>query len=190
MKLIGSTTSPYVRRTRLLLADHPYDFVNLDIYGAGRDELRKNNPALKIPMLDDEGQEIYDSRVIARYLGAKLGFEALNWDQENQLTLIDAANDSCVTLLLSKRSGLDIEQDALFYNLQRERIMTSLRTLSAMVDAGEFAEWHYPSICLFSLIDWLDFRALVDFQGIESLLSFRNHNLQQAMVAETDPRNA
>lgn len=190
MKLIGSTTSPYVRRTRLLLADRPYDFVNLDIYGEGRDELRKNNPALKIPMLDDEGQEIYDSRVIARYLGSKLGLPALSWDLENKLTLIDAANDSCVTLLLSKRSGLDIEQDALFYNLQRERIMTTLRTLSAMVDAGEFAEWHYPSICLFSLVDWLDFRALVDFQGIESLLSFRDHNLQQPMVAETNPRNA
>ncbi|MEX0604583.1 MAG: glutathione S-transferase N-terminal domain-containing protein [Marinobacter sp.] len=190
MKLIGSTTSPYVRRIRLLLANRPYDFVNLDIYGEGRDELRKNNPALKIPMLEDEGQEIYDSRVISRYLGPKLGAAALTWDQENQLTLIDAANDSCVTLLLSKRSGLDIDQDALFYNLQRERIMTSLRTLSAMVDAGEFKEWHYPSICLLSLIDWLDFRGLVDFQGIESLLSFRDHNQQHPMVAETDPRKA
>jgi glutathione S-transferase len=190
MKLLGSTTSPYVRRTRLLLADRPYDFVNLDIYGEGRDELRKHNPALKIPMLDDDGQEIYDSRVIARYLGAKLGIAAPSWDQENQLTLIDAANDSCVTMLLSKRSGLDIEQDAMFYNIQRERIMTTLRTLSAMVDAGEFTDWHYPSICLFSLIDWLDFRALVDFEGIESLLAFRDHNLQQPMAAETDPRKA
>lgn len=188
MKLIGSTTSPYVRRIRLLLADTPYEFVNLDIYGEGRDELRRNNPALKIPMLVDGEQEVYDSRVIARYLAGKLGLPALSWDQENQLTLIDAANDSCVILLLSKRSGLDIEQDAMFYNIQRERIMTTLRTLAAMVDDGQFRQWHYPSICLFSMVDWLDFRSLVDFQDIESLKTFRDQWLGQAMVAETDPR--
>ncbi len=44
MKLIGSTTSPYVRRIRLLLNDEPYEFINLDIYGEGRDELRRTNP--------------------------------------------------------------------------------------------------------------------------------------------------
>jgi glutathione S-transferase len=93
-------------------------------------------------------------------------------------------------MLLSKRSGLDIEQDALFYNLQRERTMVTLRALSAMVDAGEFKDWHYPSICLFSMIDWLDFRALVDFEGVENLLAFRDDNVQQPMAAETDPRKA
>ena len=73
MKLIGSTTSPYVRRIRLLLSDEPYEFINLDIYGEGRDELRRTNPTLKIPVLIDGDQELYDSRVIARYLGQKLG---------------------------------------------------------------------------------------------------------------------
>ena len=101
MKLIGSTTSPYVRRIRLLLDDSDYEFVNLDIYCQGRDELRRNNPALKIPMLIDDNQEVYDSRVIARYLSEKQGMVPLTWDQENQLTLIDAANDSAVILLLS-----------------------------------------------------------------------------------------
>lgn len=188
MKLIGSTTSPFVRRTRLLLAGTEYEFVNLDIYGAGRDELRRNNPALKIPMLIDGEQEIFDSRIIARYLAHKLGHAPLSWDQENQLTLIDAASDSAVILLLSKRSGLDVEQDAMFYNLQRERIMTTMRTLAAMVDAGEFGNWQYPSICLYTLVDWLDFRSLVDFNGVESLLSFRDHHRAEPGIAETDPR--
>lgn len=190
MQLIGSTTSPYVRRIRLLLQDQPYDFVNLDIYGQGRDELRRRNPALKIPMLIDGQQEVYDSRIIARYLHEKMNVAGLTWDQENQLTLIDAANDSCVTLLLSKRSGLDVEQDILFYNLQRERIMTTLRTLAAMVDEGQFGAWNYPAMCLFCLVDWVEFRDLVDFTGIESLITLRDHYTTQAMVAETDPRQA
>ena len=190
MKLLGSKTSPYVRRTRLLLADTPYDFLNLDIYGEHRDELRRNNPALKIPVLIDGEQELYDSRVIARYLGERQGLPDLTWDQENQLTLIDGANDSAVILLLSSRSGVDTGEGVMFFDLQRERIMMTLRTLSAMVDAGEFADWHYPAICLYSMIDWLDFRDLVDFNGVESLRDFRDQNKGRPWVPETDPRLA
>src|SRR5690625_3587698 len=106
MKLLGSLTSPYVRRIRLLLADTPHEFVSWDIYDADRDELRRHNPALKIPLLeDDDGQVVYDSRVISRYLAAKRGDAPLSWEDENRLTLIDAANDSGVALLLSQRSG-------------------------------------------------------------------------------------
>lgn len=198
MKLIGSTTSPYVRRVRLLLADRSYDFVNLDIYGEGRAELRRVNPALKVPMLQDDGQSIFDSRVIARYLseklseklGGKFGHASLTWEQENLLTLIDAANDSFVTLLLSKRSGLDIDQDALFYNLQHERIRITLRELAKHVEKGEFSDWNYPAICLYCLIDWVDFRKIQDFTGLEPLMDFRSSNRSQPMVKETDPRAA
>ncbi|PXX93358.1 glutathione S-transferase [Marinobacter vulgaris] len=190
MKLIGSTTSPYVRRIRLLLADNDYEFVNLDIYGEGRDELRRHNPALKIPMLIDGDQEVYDSRVIARYFSEQQGLSPLTWDQENQLTLIDAANDSAVILLLSSRSGIDTSENLMFFNLQRERIMLTMRTLAAMVDEGLFHEWNYPAICLYSLVDWVDFRGLVDFTGVESLLSFRDHHRDNAVVSRTDPRTS
>ncbi|ROT98845.1 glutathione S-transferase family protein [Marinobacter sp. R17] len=189
MKLIGSTTSPYVRRTRLLLGDTDYEFVNLNIYGEGRDELRRNNPALKIPVLIDGDQEVFDSRVISRYIAGKRGDTPLSWEQENQLTLIDAINDSAVTLVLSMKSGIDVEQDLMFYNLQRERIMMSMRTLAAMIDAGEFEAWQYPAMCLYSLVDWLEFRDVVDFTGVESLLSFRDRNRERPMVADTDPRS-
>ncbi|WP_148864485.1 glutathione S-transferase family protein [Marinobacter fonticola] len=188
MKLIGSTTSPYVRRIRLLLGDDSYDFENLDIYGKDREALRRNNPALKIPMIQDGGQDVYDSRVISRYVASKREDKPLSWDQENQLTLIDAVNDSCVTLLLSKKSGIDVDQDMMFYDLQRERIMMSMRTLAAMVDAGEFAEWNYPAMCLYSLVDWMQFREVVDFNGVESLVQFRDSNKDQPKVADTDPR--
>ncbi|WP_336365670.1 glutathione S-transferase family protein [Marinobacter sp. C2H3] len=190
MKLIGSSTSPYVRRIRILLGEEPHEFVNLDIYGEGRDELRRNNPALKIPMLEDDGQALFDSRIIARYLSARQNLDPLTWDQENQLTLIDAANDSAVALLLSKRSGLNIDEDVLYFNLQRERIMTTLRTLAAQVDDGQFDAWNYPAICLYCLVDWLDFRGLVDFSEAASLIAFRDQRRDNPWVAQTDPRQA
>lgn len=191
MKLIGSTTSPYVRRIRILLDEERYEFVNLDIYGEDRDEIRRSNPTLKIPVLESDGQEIYDSRIIARYISSAQGRDPLTWDQQNQLTLIDGANDSAVTLLLSKRSGLDVDTPGvLFFDLQRERIMTTLHTLTAQVEDGQFEEWNYPAICLYCLVDWLDFRTLVDFSGIESLLAFRDSRKDTPWVAETDPRQS
>ena len=191
MKLIGSTTSPYVRRIRILLDEERYEFVNLDIYGKDRDEIRRSNPALKIPVLECEGQEIYDSRIISRYISSKQGRDPLTWDQQNQLTLIDGANDSAVTLLLAKRSGLDVDASGvLFFDLQRERIMTTLRSLAAQVEDGQFEEWNYPAMCLYCLVDWLDFRDLVDFSGIESLVAFRDSRQATPWVAETDPRQS
>ncbi|MGO1499858.1 MAG: glutathione S-transferase N-terminal domain-containing protein [Marinobacter sp.] len=191
MKLIGSTTSPYVRRIRILLDEERYEFVNLDIYGEDRDEIRRSNPALKIPVLESDGQEIYDSRIISRYISSKQGRDPLTWDQQNQLTLIDGANDSAVTLLLAKRSGLDVNTPGvLFFDLQRERIMMTMRTLAAQVAEGQFEEWNYPAICLYCLVDWLDFRDLVDFADIESLVAFRNSRHDTPWVAETDPRQS
>ncbi len=188
MKLLGSLTSPYVRRIRLLLADEPHEFVNLNIYGEDRDELRRNNPALKIPMIQDGEQVVYDSRVIARYLSAKYDHTPLNWDDENRLTLVDAANDSFVTILLSRRSGIDTDEDALFYNLQNERIRTSMQALASMAEEQRFADWDYPAICLYCLIDWIDFREVFDFSKAKALLAFRDQRRNQPMVAETDPR--
>lgn len=188
MQLLGSTTSPYVRRTRLLLAETDYEFVNLDIYGKDRDQLRGTNPALKIPVLIDGEQEVYDSRVIFRYLAAKLEHPQLSWDQENLLTLVDAANDSFVSLLLSQRSGLDINQDLLFFNLQRERVTRTLHELALRVEQGAFKEWSYPEICLYCLVDWVHFRKLSDFSELEALLDFRDRNQERPGVHETDPR--
>ncbi|MDC0662221.1 glutathione S-transferase family protein [Marinobacter sp. SS21] len=190
MKLIGSTTSPYVRRIRLLLADRPYQFDNLDIYGADRDELRRQNPALKIPMLIDDGQTVYDSRVIARYLMTKFDLPGLDWEQENQLTVIDAANDSFVTLLLSKRSGLDIDQGAMFYRLQWERVEKTLTALAALISENRFVDWNYPAMCLYCLVDWLDFRELLAGAAKDTLLAFRDRHRQREIVAATDPRLA
>ncbi|MES1929171.1 glutathione S-transferase [Salinisphaera dokdonensis CL-ES53] len=190
MKLLGSGTSPYVRRTRLLLGDTDYEFASLDIYGADRDELRQHNPALKIPMLIDGEHSIYDSRVIARYLSEKMGMESLSWAQENQLTLIDAANDSMVTVALSKRSGLDTGNEIDFYALQHERIARSIDALSEMAADGVFDAWHYPSMCLFCLVDWAEMRSLFDFSSHHPLLDLRERFADRPMIAETDPRKA
>ncbi len=69
MKLIGSNTSPYVRKARLVLLEKnlPHDYV-VDPPGDPNSEVYRVNPLGRIPALIlDDGECIFDSVVIAEY---------------------------------------------------------------------------------------------------------------------------
>lgn len=191
MKLYGSLTSPYVRRSRLALTGQDYEFIQLNINDEkDREVLIKHNPARKIPLLLDGDTAIYDSGIIYRYLAQKFAIPALSWAQENQLTLINAVNDSLIELLFCKRSGFDINDDKVFFNLQRERVAGVLHILDQQAAAGEFSGWDYPEKALYSLIDWILFRELVELDSYPALLAFHRKNSTAPGVTETDPRLA
>jgi glutathione S-transferase len=70
MKLLGSTTSPYVRKVRVVMAEKKLDyaFVTEDVWGADT-TISESNPLGKVPCLIMEGAEaLFDSRVIVEYL--------------------------------------------------------------------------------------------------------------------------
>ena len=72
MKLIGSVTSPYVRKARIVMAEKKleYQFVTQDVWAKGS-SINNFNPLGKIPCLVMEGGEaVFDSRVIVEYLDA------------------------------------------------------------------------------------------------------------------------
>jgi glutathione S-transferase len=69
MKLIGSLTSPYVRKVRVVMAEKKLDYqlVLEDVWGS--DTMLKSNPLGKVPCLVMEGGEaVFDSRVIVEYV--------------------------------------------------------------------------------------------------------------------------
>src|SRR4030095_3716034 len=69
MKLIGSLTSPYVRKVRIVMAEKKldYQFELEDVWAS--DAILKSNPLGKVPCLVMEGGEaVFDSRVIVEYL--------------------------------------------------------------------------------------------------------------------------
>ena len=69
MKLIGSLTSPYVRKVRIVMAEKKLDFQLLLEDPWAADEVLKSNPLGKVPCLVMEGGEaVFDSRVIVEYL--------------------------------------------------------------------------------------------------------------------------
>jgi len=70
MKLIGSTTSPYVRKVRIVMSEKKldYQFVLEDVWAADT-QMARYNPLGKVPCLVMEGGEaVFDSRVIVEYL--------------------------------------------------------------------------------------------------------------------------
>ena len=72
MKLIGSLSSPYVRKVRIVLAEKKldYQFILEDVWAS--DAILASNPLGKVPCLVMEGGEaVFDSRVIVEYLDTR-----------------------------------------------------------------------------------------------------------------------
>ena len=69
MKLIGSLTSPYVRKVRIVMAEKRLDYqLELEDVWAN-DRIMQSNPLGKVPCLVMEGGEaVFDSRVIVEYV--------------------------------------------------------------------------------------------------------------------------
>ena len=70
MKLIGSNTSPYVRKVRIVMSEKKldYQYVLEDVWAPGT-SIGASNPLGKVPCLIMEGGEtVFDSRVIVEYL--------------------------------------------------------------------------------------------------------------------------
>ena len=69
MKLIGSLTSPYVRKVRVVMAEKKLDYqlVLEDVWAS--DAMLAANPLGKVPCLVlDGGEAVFDSRVITEYV--------------------------------------------------------------------------------------------------------------------------
>lgn len=72
MKLIGSLTSPYVRKVRVVMAEKKldYQFVLEDVW-APTTSIQDSNPLGKVPtLIMEDGGAVFDSRVIVEYLDA------------------------------------------------------------------------------------------------------------------------
>src|SRR5688572_24894748 len=69
MKLIGSLSSPYVRKVRIVMAEKKLDYqFELENVWAS-DAILKSNPLGKVPCLVMDGAEaVFDSRVIVEYV--------------------------------------------------------------------------------------------------------------------------
>lgn len=138
MKLIGSLTSPYVRKARIVLAEKKieYDLVLDNPWNADTGVARLN-PLGKVPVLVlDDDSTLFDSRVIVEYLDSVTpnnrllpapGRERIRikrWE-----ALADGVCDAAVAAFLEEKRP-DNEKSASWIERQREKILRSLEMMS------------------------------------------------------------
>jgi glutathione S-transferase len=190
--LIGSLTSPYVRKLRLLLNNlAPYELKCINYLEANDSEYLKTiNPINKIPILIDNDKTIYDSRVIYNYLAHKHDLKALTIQEENILSAIDAALDTSINLFSLRRGGLDLNGGNTYIERQKERIPLLLNYLAPWaekLDPKNPNDWNYLSMSLYSYLYWGTFREILDLSQHNSLKEFLVKFASAPGVSETIP---
>jgi glutathione S-transferase len=190
--LIGSYPSPFVRRVRMVMENIPYNFRPINIYEAsGGDELKRVNPANQIPVLLSGEQKIWDSRVIFNYLNMIHRLENLDWEDENNLTAISGAMDAGVSLLMMKRSGIDINQNLMIVNRYKQRIDTILEHFSSYAEYQGLEEWRFLTMSIYSFLDWGRFREIIDLKNYPQYQRFLNgHSSREIVQATQIPKDA
>jgi glutathione S-transferase len=171
MKLIGSLTSPYVRKVRIVAAEKrvDYDWMQEDPWQPDS-TLSKLNPLGKVPaLLLEDGSVLFDSRVICEFLdgvspiakllpqGNRERIEVKRWE-----ALCDGILDAAILTRLennrpaNERSDAWIERqwtkverglDAIEMQLQQSGTNWSCGTVFTLAD-----------ISLAACIGWLDYR--------------------------------
>lgn len=177
MKLIGSYSSPFARKVRVVLAEKriDYEFV-IEIPSNPDSRVPQYNPLGKIPVLvTEDGTNLFDSRVIVEYLDsispvARLIPEPLR--QRIQVrrweALADGILDACVLLVQESRRPLELQSDAVVAR-QRGKIERALACAAAeLADrswcAGE--AYSLADIALGCAVGFLDFRYPdIDWRG-------------------------
>ncbi len=189
-RLIGSYTSPFVRRLRLAMygrVDFELEVVNY-MEEPGKSYLQSISPINKLPILIDGQQKIFDSRVIYNYLARRHDWKALTLDQENLVSAIESGMDTCVNLFLLKRGGLDPASDNWYLQRQRERVPSVLDYLKPWIEKlnpKQDADWNFASMSLYSFLYWAQFRGMLDLSGRPECLKFLEDFKNKPGVAET-----
>lgn len=190
LTLIGSYTSPYVRKIRLLLhgdTDVTFQAVNY-FEEEGNKYLKSINPFNQIPMLLDGDQPIYDSRVIFNYIAAIKKLEPLTVDEENILSAMDTIIATGVNLFSLKKGGVDIDDSSNYFLVrQKERIPSLMKMITPWVATQKPENnWNYLTMTMYSLLYWMNFREVYDYSEMPEMTAFLERFKNCPGVAETD----
>ena len=178
MKLIGSITSPYVRKVRVVLAEKKLDFsFEQENVWVPETTIQQVNPLGKIPCLVmEDGSTLYDSRVIAEYLdtvspvckllppNGRERTEVKVWE-----ALADGVLDAAILVFLERRERPPEQQSAKWIERQLGKVHAGLREMSTRLgDSGYCMGTHYTlaDVAAGCALGWLAFRfPEIDWRG-------------------------
>lgn len=170
MKLVGSYTSPFVRKISILLLEKgiAFDFVNEQPYNA-ENGVAQYNPLGKVPALvTDDGECWYDSPIIAQYielLGVAPQMVPSDPQQALRIRQLEALADGIMDAGLAsvreqaRPAAQQSEEEVL---RQREKISRSLDALEGYLSDGTLKadELNLATIAIACAIGYLNFRRI------------------------------
>jgi glutathione S-transferase len=170
MKLIGSVTSAYVRKARVVLAEKKLDYqFELENVWASETKIASSNPLGKVPCLVmEDGSTMYDSRVIAEYLDTltpvcKL-LPANSRDRANvkvREALADGVLDAAVLAYLERTWRPSEQQSQAWFDRQMGKVHGGLAVMSENLGEQPFCMGiHYTlaDVAVGCTLGWLSFR--------------------------------
>jgi len=173
MRLIGSTTSPFVRKVRVVMAEKKleYKFIAENVW-ADDTQIAASNPLGKVPCLVMDGQEaVFDSRVIVEYLDAlspvgkliptsgRQRVEVKTWE-----ALADGLLDAAILARLERtwRGRAETERSSAWIERQMQKVDQALTAMSRGLGDKPWcsASVHLTlaDIAVGCALGWLDFR--------------------------------
>lgn len=195
MKLYGTTTSPFVRRVRVVAAEVGLEVDLVDTApAAGQAALREVSPIRKVPVAVVDGMTVFDSRTIIDWITANVGFGTLAGLREpfreaNLVNAIDAALDAAIQLFYLRRDGVAIDGTP-YATRQLERVDAIFTWLGAQLAPGGrgFGEGlGLPEITLVCALDWMDFRSAYPTERGSAVASVRTAWADHPSFATTRP---
>jgi len=204
MKLIGSETSPYVRKVRIVMAEKKldYQFVLEDVWSADT-TMAQANPLGKVPCLVMEGGEaVFDSRVIVEYLdtlspvgklipsSGRERAEVKTWE-----ALSDGLLDACVLARMEATwSGrADSERSQAWIDRQMSKVHLVLKAMSTgLADKPFCSGVHFSlsDVAVGCALGYLDLRfAHIDWRASQAnLAKLQDKLMARSSFVESLPR--
>ena len=178
MKLIGSVTSPYVRKVRVVMADKKldYSFIQENVWAADT-TIQQTNPLGKVPCLVmEDGSTLYDSRVIAEYLdtltpvckllppNGRDRAEVKVWE-----ALADGVLDAGILVRLETPLRPEPQQSPEWIARQWGKVHAGLRVMSERLGESAFSAGNHYSLADVAVgcaLGWIAFRFPdIDWRG-------------------------
>jgi glutathione S-transferase len=172
MKLIGSLTSPYVRKIRVMLLEKnlPFELI-IDSPWEPSTRVSDFNPLGKVPALvTDDGETLFDSNILAEYiesLAAPAGTpqflpseRAAALRVRQMVMLADGISDAGVAIFLERKRPAD-KQDAAWITRQQGKITRGLDMLEGRASADTWLggdSMNLADIAGCCTLLWLDLR--------------------------------
>jgi glutathione S-transferase len=178
MKLIGSPTSPYVRKVRVVMAEKKldYSFELENVWGA-ETQIQLSNPLGQVPCLVmEDGSALYDSRVIVEYIDTLTPVCKLlppngrdRADVKVWEALADGVVDAAVLVRLEKILRPAEQQSAAWIERQMNKVSRGLAVMSANLGESPFCRGNHYSLADVAVgctLGWLQFRfPEIDWRG-------------------------